>query len=176
MTELTSRSFHPSQLIYTVLEDAQLLGALTHLSGREVHQLVRISGIEEAGALFPLLKPSQLMELAYEDLWKVPVPSEDEEFDVHRLHEWFAVLSELGPKEAARVVMEMSDEFVLFAFSQMMYVFDVGFMSMQMENLHTDVSQDIEKLLESHHCNELDHWLLVFNGGYGWGDSPRHSG
>ncbi|MBU1239511.1 hypothetical protein KJ865_07355 [Myxococcota bacterium] len=163
-------SHSPSLDIITfILHDQELVERFGGLKGPELKQLLDHTGFEESAPLMALMTREQLMELAHEDLWNDAGAGLPEELDLNRLHLWFEVLSELGPADAARRLVSMDDEFVILALSKIVHVFDLESLTVGMEYDHDPDSRAlIEKAMESCFALELDRWLLLFGGGYGW--------
>jgi hypothetical protein len=123
-------------------------------------------GLEDAGELIALASLEQLREVFDEDLWRSAHPGQDEAFDAARFVVWLEVLLEGGESFVADRLAELSEDFLVFAVSQLVRVLDVAVLT----TWATDPREAelLDQILDAHFCQELDDYLLVSRSDRGW--------
>ena len=68
LPDLIRRRPSAQQLVYTILDDAELVGAVQQVDANLLGGLIKHVGLEDAGEILSLATPAQLRGLADEDL------------------------------------------------------------------------------------------------------------
>jgi hypothetical protein len=142
---------------------ARRLQALPAAALREV--LVEI-GIEDAGELIALASFEQLRDVFDEDLWRSAAPGADADFDAERFALWLEVLREAGDRFVADRLAEFSEDFLHFAFSRLVRVLDLDRATASLAD--GDEADLLEKLVDSHSCEDLDGHLVIARSERSW--------
>jgi len=149
-----------------ILEDPELAPSLRALPAPALRQVILRVGLEDAGELIALASLEQLREVFDEDLWRSARPGRDEAFDATRFAVWLEVLLEGGETLVADRLAELSEEFLVFAVSQLVRVLDVAVLT----TWATDPREAelLDQILDAQFCQELDDFLLVSRQDRGW--------
>jgi hypothetical protein len=115
-----------TSLLGQMLDDPQLAPQLRGLPAPVLRQLVLRIGLEDAGELVALASLEQLREVFDEDLWGSPAPGRDAAFDAARFCTWLEVLLEAGDAFVTDRLAELSDDFLVFAFSALLRALDTA--------------------------------------------------
>jgi hypothetical protein len=153
-------------LLTRLLEDPDLAPALRALPAPALRQVILRVGLEDAGELIALSTLDQLREVFDEDLWRSPRPGEDETFDAGRFVIWLEVLLEGGDALLADRLAELSEDFVVFAFSQLVRVLDLDVLTEWATDRHE--ADLLDELVDTHPSQEIDARLVVSRTEWGW--------
>jgi len=155
-----------ASLLTRLLEDPELAPALRALPAPALRQVILRVGLEDAGELIALATLEQLREVFDEDLWRSAQPGEDEVFDAVRFVTWIEVLLEGGEGFVADRLAELSDDFLVFAVSQLVRVLDLEILTVWC----ADPSEEdlLNQIVDTALCQELDEYLLVSRTEWGW--------
>jgi hypothetical protein len=153
-------------LLRRLLEDPELAPTLRALPAATLRQVILRVGLEDAGELIALASFEQLRDVFDEDLWRSPQPGQDEAFDATRFVIWLEVLLEAGDRFVADRLAEMSEEFLVFALSQLVRVLDVTVVSTWAGA--PGEAERLDQILDGRLHHELDEYLLIFRGQWGW--------
>jgi hypothetical protein len=153
-------------LLGKMLEDPGLVPRLRALPVPVLRQAILRVGLEDAGELIALASLDQLRGLFDEDLWHCERPGQDEEFDACRFVVWLEVLLEAGDAFVADRLAELSEDFLVFAFAQILRVLDTAMVAASIAD--ADEAGLIDKVLDSQICQELDEYLIVSRVESGW--------
>jgi hypothetical protein len=153
-------------LLSRLLEDPELAPTLRALPAPALRQVILRVGLEDAGELIALASLEQLREVFDEDLWRSARPGRDEAFDAARFAVWLEVLLEGGETLVADRLAELSEDFLVFAVSQLVWVLDVAVLT----TWATDPREAelLDQILDAQFCQELDDYLLVSRSDRGW--------
>ncbi len=153
-------------LLSRLLEDPELAPTLRALPAPALRQVILRVGLEDAGELIALASLEQLREVFDEDLWRTAHPGEDEAFDAARFAVWLEVLLEGGETLVADRLAELSEDFLVFAVSQLVRVLDVAVLT----TWATDPREAelLDQILDTHFSQEVDDYLLVSRSDRGW--------
>jgi hypothetical protein len=155
-----------TSLLGQMLDDPQLAPQLRALPAPVLRQLVLRIGLEDAGELVALASLEQLREVFDEDLWRSPAPGRDDAFDAARFCTWLEVLLEAGDAFVADRLAELSDDFLVFAFSRLLRALDAAEVA---ASIDADEEADlIDKVLDAGGCQELGAYLIVARIENGW--------
>ena len=153
-------------LLSRLLEDPQLAPTLRGLPAPALRHVILQVGLEDAGELIALASLEQLREVFDEDLWRSAQPGEDEAFDAARFVVWLEVLLEGGEAALADRLSQLSEDFLVFAFSQLVRVFDDEVLTTWAADPHE--SELLGRILDAHFWQELDEHLLLSRSDRGW--------
>lgn len=153
-------------LLGRILADPELLPQVRALPAPAFRQAILQVGLEDAGELVALASLGQLREVLDEDLWRSPRPGQDEAFDGPRFALWLEVLLEAGGAFVADRLAELSEDFVVFAFSRLVRVIDTTALAASITD--ADEANLLDKTLDSHLCQELYEYLIVSRVEDGW--------
>jgi hypothetical protein len=153
-------------LLTRLLDDPQLAPALRALPAPALRQVILRVGLEDAGELVALASLDQLREVFDEDLWRSTRPGQDEAFDSTRFVTWIEVLLEGGEAFVADRLAELSEDFLVFAVSQLVRVLDVAVLTVWASN--PSEGDLLDRIVDTHLCHELDDFLLVSRIEEGW--------
>lgn len=149
-----------------LLEDPELAPTLRALPAPALRQVILRVGLEDAGELIALASLEQLREVFDEDLWRSERPGQDEAFDASRFAVWLEVLLEGGEAPVADRLAELSEEFLVFAVSQLVRVLDVAVLTeWATEPLE---AERLDQIFDAQFCQELDDYLLLSRCDQGW--------
>ncbi len=153
-------------LLSRLLEEPELAPTLRALPAPALRQVILRVGLEDAGELIALASLDQLREVFDEDLWRSAHPGQDEAFDAARFAVWLEVLLEGGETLVADRLAELSEDFLVFAVSQLVRVLDLAVLT----TWATDPREAelLDQILDAHFCQELDDYLLVSRSDRGW--------
>jgi hypothetical protein len=153
-------------LLSRLLDDPDLAPALRALPAPSLRQLILRVGLEDAGELIALASLEQLRDVFDEDLWRSVEPGRDEAFDATRFAVWLEVLLEGGETLVADRLAGMSEDFLVFAVSQLARVLDVEHLA----TWATDPREAelLDRILDVHLQQELDQFLLLSRHDAGW--------
>jgi hypothetical protein len=129
--------------------------------------LVRGIGVEDAGAIVALATTEQLVAAFDEDLFGNARPGERETFDAGRFATWLEVLVEAGDAIAAARIAELSVDFVVHAFGQLVLVVDHQALLMRMAEGGA-AARRVDKAIDSSLSQELDSYLVIARRVDGW--------
>jgi len=166
MPSLLIRRPSGTDLLTRLLEDPQAAVALRALPAPALRQVILHVGLEDAGELIALSSLDQLREVFDEDLWPSARPGEDEAFDATRFVTWIEVLLEGGDAFVADRLAELSEDFLVFAVSQLVRVLDVAVLTAWASD--PDEAELLDRVVDTHLCQELDSYLLVSRTERGW--------
>jgi hypothetical protein len=155
---LPGRPLHGS-LLAQLLDDAQLAPQLRALPAPVLRQVILQVGLEDAGELVALASLEQLREVFDEDLWRTPRPGEDDAFDAARFCTWLEVLLEAGDAFVADRLAELSEDFLVFAFSRLLRALDAAEVAASIAD--DDEAALIDKVLEAEGGQELGDYVVV---------------
>lgn len=149
-----------------MLEDPQLAPQLRALPAPVLRELILRVGLEDAGELVALASLEQLREVFDEDLWRSPRPGQDEAFDAERFCTWLEVLLEGGDAAVADRLAELSEDFLVLAFSRLLRALDPAEVAASLAD--DDEAGLLDKALEAGGCEELADHLVVPRVENGW--------
>lgn len=146
-----------------LLEDPKLPEKIEAMSPREIMKVIEDVGLEDSGEIVALASSQQLEQIFDIDLWKAQKAGSDEIFDPTRFGTWIEVLLELGANRAAEKLSEMDEDFLILAFSSLVWVADLDW-------LHEDSEHDprLEKAMESSLNYELENFVLFSKDHTAW--------
>jgi hypothetical protein len=101
-----------------------------------------------------------------EDLWRSSRPGHDEAFDAARFCTWLEVLLEAGDAVVADRLADLSEDFLVFAFSRLLRALDPAEVTASITD--DDEAGMIDKVLEAEGCQELGDYLIVARIESGW--------
>jgi hypothetical protein len=165
MAPLLRRTLNGS-LLMQMLDDPQLAPQLRALPAPVLRQVILQIGLEDAGELVALSSLEQLREVFDEDLWRSPRPGQDDAFDAARFCTWLEVLLEAGDAFVADRLAELSEDFLIFAFSRLLRALDPTEVAASIRD--DDEAGLIDKVLEAEGCQELGDYLIVARIDNGW--------
>lgn len=163
--QLVRRTLNGS-LLLQMLDDPQLAPQLRALPAQVLRQVILQIGLEDAGELVALSSLEQLREVFDEDLWRSPRPGQDDAFDAGRFCTWLEVLLEAGDAFVADRLAELSEDFLVFAFSRLLRALDTAEVAASISD--DDEAGLIDKALEAEACQELGDYLIVARVENGW--------
>ena len=163
--QLLRRTLNGS-LLGQMLDDPQLAPQLRALPAPVLRQVILQIGLEDAGELVALSSLEQLREVFDEDLWRSPRPGQDDAFDAARFCTWLEVLLEAGDAFVADRLAELSEDFLVFAFSRLLRALDTAEVAASITD--DDEAGLIDKVLEAEACQELGDYLIVARIENGW--------
>jgi Family of unknown function (DUF6178) len=166
MAKLLLRRTLNGALLGQMLEDPQLAPQLRALSAPVLRQVILQIGLEDAGELVALSSLEQLREVFDEDLWRSPRPGQDDAFDAARFCTWLEVLLEAGDAFVADRLVELSEDFLVFAFSRLLRALDTAEVAASISD--DDEAGLIDKVLEAEGCQELGDYLIAARIENGW--------
>jgi len=153
-------------LLGQMLDDPQLAPQLRALPAPVLRQVILKIGLEDAGELVALSSLEQLREVFDEDLWRSPRPGEDDAFDAARFCTWLEVLLEAGDAFVADRLAELSEDFLIYAFSRLLRALHTAEVAASLAD--DDEAGLIDKVLEAGACQELGDYLIVARIENGW--------
>jgi hypothetical protein len=153
-------------LLGQLLDDPQLASRLRALPAPVLRQVILQIGLEDAGELVALSSLEQLREVFDEDLWRSPRPGQDDAFDAGRFCTWLEVLLEAGDASVADRLAELSEDFLVFAFSRLLRALDTAEVAASIGD--DDEAGLLDKVLEAGACQELGDYLIVARIENGW--------
>jgi len=153
-------------LLGQMLDDPQLAPQLRALPAPVLRRVILQIGLEDAGELVALSSLEQLREVFDEDLWRSPQPGQDDAFDAARFCTWLEVLLEAGDAFVADRLAELSEDFLVFAFSRLLRALDTAEVAASITD--DDEAGLIDKVLEAEGCQELGDYLIVARVENGW--------
>jgi hypothetical protein len=159
MAGLLSRRTLDGRLLRQMLADPTLAQELRALPAPALRRVILRVGLEDAGELVALSSLEQLREVFDEDLWRSPEPGRDDAFDAARFCVWLEVLHEAGEGFVADRLAELSEDFLVFAFSRLLRALDAAEVAASIRD--DDEAGLIDKVLEAEDCRELGEWLIV---------------
>ena len=155
-----------SSLLGQMLDDPQLAPQLRALPAPVLRQVILRIGLEDAGELVALSSLEQLREVFDEDLWRSPRPGQDDAFDAARFCTWLEVLLEAGDAFLADRLAELSEDFLVFAFSRLLRALHTAEVAASIRD--DDEAGLVDKALEAEACQELGDYLIVPRIENGW--------
>lgn len=162
-----SRLSTPTTLLARLIEAPELVKTIRALPGRSFSRLIQRVGVEDAGELIAMATTDQLVAAFDEDLFTNQRPGERESFDAGRFIPWLEVLLEAGDDVAASKVSALSEDFVIQALSQILFVLDHEALLLRMGE-GDRAAYFADKAIESHLSEEIDGYLLVSKLDDGW--------
>jgi Family of unknown function (DUF6178) len=153
-------------LLLQMLDDPQLAPQLRALPAPVLRQVILQIGLEDAGELVALSSLEQLREVFDEDLWRSPRPGQDDAFDAARFCTWLEVLLEAGDAVVADRLAQLSEDFLIFAFSRLLRALHTAEVAASIRD--DDEAGLIDKVLEAEGCQELGDYLIVARIDNGW--------
>jgi hypothetical protein len=160
------RRFLDASLLGRLLEAPDLARRVQALPASSLREALQEIGIEDAGELIALTTFEQLRDVFDEDLWRSGVPGGDAGFDVDRFVVWLEVLREAGDAFVADRLAEFSEDFLAFAFSRLVRVIDLEVATAAISD--ADEADLLDKVIDSHSCDDLDGYLIVARIERGW--------
>lgn len=153
-------------LLDRMLEDPDLLPRIRALPAPLLRRTLLEIGLEDAGEIVALASLEQLREVFDEDLWTSPRPGADEAFDAVRFALWLEILLEGGDAFVANRLAELSEDFLAFAFSQLVRVIDTTAWTETLAG--TQEAYVLDEVMDARLCQELDEYLIVSRLDNGW--------
>jgi hypothetical protein len=150
-----------------LVDRPQLVRGVRALPPLAFAALVRSVGVADAGALVALATTEQLVAAFDEDLFANARPGEREVFDAGRFATWLEILLEAGDGVVAARIAELSFDFVVHAFGQLVLVLDRETLLLRMAEGGA-AARRADKAIESSLSEELDGHLLVARRVDGW--------
>lgn len=146
-----------------LLEDPGLPEKIRTMSSHEMMHVIEEVGLEDSGEIVALASTQQIELLFDLDLWKAQKAGSDEVFDPARFGIWLEVLLELGANRAAEKISEMDEDFLILAFSSLVWVADIDW-------LQEDCEHDprLDKAIESSLNYELENFVLFSKDHAAW--------
>lgn len=166
MTSSLFRRRIDRRVLARLLEDPELAVSLRALPPPALRQLIVRVGLADAGELVALASVEQLRDVFDEDLWRSATPGGEEDFDADRFAAWLEVLLEGGERLLADRLVEMSDEFLIFAVSRLVRVMDVSVLVRW--SLEAHQAELLDEIVDAFHCEEFEEYLLVSRRAWGW--------
>jgi len=166
MSNRLRRRVLDSSVLTKLLEAPDLARRLQTLPASVLREALVEIGIEDAGELIALTTFEQLRDVFDEDLWRSSSPGADTGFESERFALWLEVLREAGDAFVANRLAEFSEEFLHFAFSQLVRVIDVPRTTDAISD--ADEANLLDKLVDSCSCEELDGYLVVARSEHAW--------
>lgn len=153
-------------LLGRLLEDPDLAPTLRALPAPALRQVILHVGLEDAGELIALASLEQLRDVFDEDLWTSARPGRDERFDATRFTRWLEVLLEGGERGVADRLAELSEDFLVFAVSQLVRVLDVSVLT----EWATDPREAelLDRIFDAPFAQAFDAYLVVARRDSGW--------
>src|SRR5262249_38985136 len=108
-----------------LLKSPDLPSIVPHLEPELLHRVIQTNGLEDCGEIVALATPVQLARVLDIDLWRVPAPGADEQFDPDRFGLWLEVLLDAGADVAADKLAGLDLDLVAARFAPHLAVFDV---------------------------------------------------
>ncbi len=164
-SRLVRRSVNRS-LLGQLLDDPDLLPQIRALPVPVLRQVILQIGLEDSGELIAMSSPEQLRDLFDEDLWRSQSPGQDDSFDAARFAAWLEILLEAGEDFVVDRLSRFSEDFLVFAFSQLVRVLDTAEITASLGG--SDDSGLLDRVLDSELCQELDQYLIVSRLEIGW--------
>jgi hypothetical protein len=154
-------------LLARLIETPDLVRAVRELPAPTFSALVRHVGVEDAGEIVALATTDQIVAAFDEDLFANESPGEREVFDGERFASWLEVLLEAGDDAAAGRMAELSEDFVVRAFSSLILVLDHDALRGRMSESDESACY-ADKAIESRLSEEIDGYLLISKRYAGW--------
>ncbi|PIS11287.1 MAG: hypothetical protein COT73_04755 [Bdellovibrio sp. CG10_big_fil_rev_8_21_14_0_10_47_8] len=161
MSEIKARSSAP--LIKVLLRDPSLPERVRNASAPELIRWIDEIGLEDSGEVIAFANTQQIEAIFDEDLWKPIKMGEDEKFDADRFGAWLEILSEIGLDKAVEKIVEMDEEFLVMAFSTLVWVAEADWLEGNCE-----ANPRIEKIIESRLTFEIDNYILFGKSEQSW--------
>lgn len=161
MSEIKSKSSIP--LIKVLLNDPLLPEKVRGSSTSELVRWIYEIGLEDSGEIIAFANTKQIEAIFDEDLWKPLKAGADEKFDADRFGTWLEILSEIGLDKAIEKIIEMDEEFLVMAFSTLVWVAETDWLE---ENC--EANPQIEKIIESRLTFEIDNYILFGKSEQSW--------
>jgi len=167
LTKLSS----PGHLLNRILEQPELVSIVQSLDPQVLGKLVRHIGLEDSGEIIALATSEQIKKLFDLDLWRGEKPGKEEKFDVDRFAVWLEIMLEMGAKFAADKLIDMDEDFLTMALSQLILVVNIdelaermssGFERSKVEN------EMLEKALESGLSHEFEEFRIISKDHRAW--------
>lgn len=154
-------------LLEVILKDKGLSAAVQYLPSQVLKKMINHVGLEDASELISLASTEQLKKVFDEDLWLSMKPGQAEKFDADRFHTWLEVMTELGDKFVTEKLQEMDEDFLVMAFSELVFVINVEQLDRKISQKRTD-GQLLEKALDSSATFEVDEYVIIAKKTEGW--------
>jgi len=166
MSNALRRRVLDASFLARLLDAPDLAGRLQALPASALREVLLEIGIEDSGELIALTTFEQLRDVFDEDLWRSAAPGADPGFDADRFALWLEVLREAGVAFVADRLAEFSEDFLAFAFSRLVRVIDVALATAAISD--PDEADLLDKVVDSHSCEDLDGYLIVARIERGW--------
>ena len=144
-----------SELIRRVLDEPDLAPAIRSLPSLVLAKLIGHVGLEDAGPIIALASREQLQRVFDEDLWHNAKPGLPEVFDAGRFGLWLEVMLELGEDFTLRALESMESNFLVMAFSRLIWVLENEYLANHIREDEEDEGLFLEKILEANLGNEF---------------------
>lgn len=154
-------------LLEVILKDKGLSAAVPYLPAQVLKKMINHVGLEDASELISLASVEQLKKVFDEDLWLSMKPGQTEQFDADRFHTWLEVMTELGDKFVTEKLQEMDEDFLVMAFSELVFVINMEQLDGKINQKRTD-GQLLEKALDSSATFEVDEYVIIAKKIEGW--------
>ncbi|MFI5306011.1 MAG: DUF6178 family protein [Polyangiales bacterium] len=151
----------PADMLARMLETPDLVRTVQGLHPRMLARVIDTIGLEDAGEIAALVTTRQLEAVFDHDLWRAERPGEDERLDADRFVLWLTVLSEAGETFAARKLLELDEDLVTLALSELLIVLDADRLTLETSERTPSDDALVEKALESNQYFELDRYVVV---------------
>lgn len=165
---LRSAPTSASTLLSRIIQTPNLPQIIQSLPNPIFSALIRHIGVEDAGELVALATTQQIISAFDEDLFVNKTPGQRETFDAERFATWLEVLLESGDTQAALRLAQLSEDFLVLAFSHLITVLDHDALRDRLYEDNTPTADTIDKILESSLIEEIDGYLLVAKVYDGW--------
>lgn len=164
------KSSQPRQLLSKLLEEPELVAIVRALEAPVLGRLIRHVGLEDAGELVALASTPQLARVFDEDLWQLDEPGQNEAFDAQRFTTWLDIMLEAGPTFAARRLLEMDEDMVVFALSEHLRAIDSERVAATMwKGASAGCDQLLQQALDSQQYHEFEQFLVYSIHEPSWG-------
>ena len=150
-------------LIKVLLNDPSLPERVRNASAAELVLWINEIGLEDSGEIIAFANTKQIEAIFEEDLWKPNKAGADEKFDADRFGIWLEILSEIGFDKAVEKIIEMDEDFLVMAFSTLVWVAETNWLD---ENC--EANPQIEKIIESRLTFEIDNYILFGKTEQSW--------
>lgn len=161
MSNLKFKSSIP--LIKVLLNDPHLPEKVRNSTAHELVKWIEEIGLEDSGEIIAFADTKQIEAIFDMDLWKPKRFGDDEKFEADRFGTWLEVLSEMGLDKATQKIIEMDEDFLVMAFSSLVWVAEADWLA---ENC--EANPQIEKIIESRLTFEIDNYIFFGKSEQNW--------
>ncbi|MCB9644655.1 MAG: hypothetical protein H6728_16395 [Myxococcales bacterium] len=143
--------------------------AVRGLASEELWRLVDHIGLADASEVLSLATTEQLVSLLDEALWKQDTPGEEASFDAAQFALWLEVMLEAGTGFVVQCLLEMSEDLLVWAIHQQVFVLDLDAIFMELSMSGDDEEEMLlEKALESSLYEEFGEYCVLARKHEAW--------